>query len=289
MILVYILIFVFGACLASFLNCVVLRMEKGKSFAKGRPRRSRLLATLRGRSICPKCRHQLAWHDLIPVLSFLFLRGKCRYCHKKISIQYLLVEIAVGLLFILNFKFLICQELLTSFAVIPAELRNQILILNFKFLITVVYLIVINSLLILIFLYDLRNYIIPDRIVFPTVGLALIYQLFFGYSSLTFLGLSVAVSAGFFFLIWAISKGRWMGFGDVKLALFMGLFLSWPNILVALFCAFILGSIVGLSLIGLKKKQLQSQVPFGPFLIIGTFVALFWGRGIINIYLSFIL
>jgi prepilin signal peptidase PulO-like enzyme (type II secretory pathway) len=94
---------------------------------------------------------------------------------------------------------------------------------------------------------------------------------------------------GFFFIIWAISKGKWMGFGDVKLALFMGLFLGWPNILAALFFAFISGSIIGLILIALQKKKMKSEVPFGPFLVAGTFFALFWGEKAFNWYLSFIL
>ena len=93
-------------------------------------------------------------------------------------------------------------------------------------------------------------------------------------------------AAGFFFLIWLISRGRWMGFGDVKLGFFMGLFLSWPNILVALFSAFFIGAIIGIGLIIAGKKTLKSQVPFGPFLVTGTFIALFWGQNLINWYIN---
>ncbi len=259
MVLFYIIIFILGCVIGSFLNCVIYRMESKKSFTKGR-------------SFCPKCQHTLAWYDLIPVFSFILLKAKCRYCKKKISWQYPALEIATGLLLILNFKFLIL---------------NQILILNFKFLITAVYLLIINSLLILIFIYDLKHYIIPDKLVFSAIGLALVFGILNG-SLLNFI-IAGLVASGFFFLIWLVSQGKWMGFGDVKLTLFMGLFLGWPNILVSLFFAFVSGSVIGLVLIVLQKKKMKSEVPFGPFLIAGTFFALFWGDKLINWYLNLIL
>lgn len=264
--------------MGSFLNCVVYRMENKKSF-------------LRGRSFCPKCKHTLAWHDLIPIFSFLSLKGRCRYCKEKIAIQYLLVEMATGALLILNFKFLIF---------------NQFFIFNFEFLIITAYLILINSLLVVIFIYDLKHYIIPDNIVFSAIAVAFLGDLFgfFNFRHLDFfknfdfgfrifenfkMPLIAAISAGgFFFLMWLISRGEWLGFGDVKLALFMGLFLGWPNVLTALFFAFISGSVIGLFLIVAQKKKMKSQVPFGPFLIAGTFFALFWGEKIINWYLGLI-
>jgi len=264
MVLAYILVFIFGCVMGSFLNCVIYRMENKRGFVKGG-------------SSCPKCKHNLAWYDLIPVVSFLILKGRCRYCKEKISIQYLIAEIATGLLLILNFKFLIL---------------NQFLVFNFKFLITAIYLLAINSLFVLIFVYDLKHFIIPDKFVFTAIGIVFIYQLFgiwnleFGnYGILINCILAALASSAFFFIIWLISRGKWMGFGDVKLAFLMGLFLRWPNILVAFFLAFILGSIVGLILIALKKRGMKSEIPFGPFLIAGTFIALFWGERIINWYL----
>jgi len=262
MLLIILIVFIFGCFIGSFLNCVVYRMENKKSFAKGR-------------SFCPKCKHTLAWSDLIPVISFLFLRGKCRYCKKKISWQYPVVEIITGLLFLLIF--------------------NQFSILEFSKLL---YLLVVSCLLEVIFIYDLKHYIIPDRVIFPAIIIVFLFRILDfirnfkleirNYDLLLNLTMAIVVSAGFFFLLWLISRGRWMGFGDVKLALFMGLFLSWPNILVALFFAFILGSVIGLILIALQKKKMKSQMPFGPFLIAGTFVGLFWGTKIINWYLNLI-
>lgn len=252
----YITVFIFGLCAGSFLNCVIYRLEKGKSFTKGR-------------SFCPKCKHVLNALDLIPVVSFLMLRGKCRYCKKKISSQYLLVEIFTGLLFVLIFGHL----------TFGFDLSFDIWILTFLYLLT------IACFLIIIFIYDLKHYIIPDKIIYPAIGLAFLYRIV-NLETLQTAFIAGIAAAAFFFLIWLISKGKWMGFGDVKLAFFMGLFLGWPGILVGLFSAFLIGSAVGIALILLAKKKLKSEVPFGPFLITGTFLALFWGQHLINWYLS---
>jgi prepilin signal peptidase PulO-like enzyme (type II secretory pathway) len=242
--------------MGSFLNCVIYRLEQKKS--------------LKGRSFCPNCKHKLLWQDLFPVLSFLFLKGRCRYCHKKISIQYPLVEFATGLVFLLifNFKFLIF---------------NQLEILNF---INLAFLFYVTSSLIVIFVYDLKYYIIPDKVLLPAIAAAFLYSILKSDFSIINLLSAVAIAAGFFLFIFLISKGKWMGFGDVKLAILMGLLLGLPNVLAALFLAFFFGSIVGIILMILKRKGLKSEIPFGPFLITGTFAALFWGQAIVNWYFS---
>lgn len=271
---IYIAVFVFGLCMGSFLNCLTYRLGQSEG-VKGKAQKK--VGFLRGRSYCPKCKHKLSIWDLIPLISFLALQGKCRYCKKKISFQYFLVEIVTGLLLIFNFQFLI---------------SNQFPIFNFQFLISAFYLLLINCLLIIVFLYDLKHYIIPDRIIYPAIGLALIFNLQFliskQFSIFQFSIMSAFAAATFFFLIWFVSHGRWMGFGDVKLAFFMGLFLGWPNILVALFLAFLIGSFIGVISMALGKKKLKSEMPFGPFLIIGTFIALFWGAQLVDWYLNFL-
>ncbi len=259
--LINLAIFVLGLAVGSFLNCVIYRLEEEKS--------------LDGRSFCPHCKHTLCWRDLVPIFSFLTLGGKCRYCKGKISWQYPLVEIATGLLFllILNFKFVIL---------------NKFLIYNFEDILTVLYLLVIACFLIVIFVYDLKHYIIPDKFVYPAVITVFLYLLIFklqAYGSLPYI-LSAFGASAFLLAIFLISSGRWIGFGDVKLAFFMGFFLGYPNILVALFLAFFLGAIIGIGLIFLGKKALKSEVPFGPFLIIGTVVSLFLGDTIVNWYVS---
>ena len=248
-------IFILGLVIGSFLNAVIFRLEKGES-------------ALKGRSYCPHCKHSLSWQDLIPVLSFVFLKGHCRYCAKKISLQYPLVELATAVIF-------------------------AFIGLNF-------YLLVIASLLIILFVYDLRYYILPVKILFPAIIIVILFRIFefvkFENWQLNIENVELLMhplfagilAAFFFFAIFWISRGRAMGFGDVKLALFMGFFLSWPNILVALFVAFTAGAIIGIALIALQKKGLKSEIPFGPFLIAGTFIALFLGDYVVGWYTTFL-
>jgi prepilin signal peptidase PulO-like enzyme (type II secretory pathway) len=284
MILDYLLnvfVFVFGLCVGSFLNCVIYRLESKKS--------------LKGRSFCPHCKHALAWQDLFPVFSFLFLKGKCRYCNKKIFIQYPLVEIATGLLFLLiyNLKF---------------EILNQFEIFKYSNILNLLFLFYITSVLIIIFVYDLKHYIIPDKILFPAIIIAFLYRVFenliivafienlkFKIENFAPLGnyiFAVIIASGFFLAVFLATAGRGMGFGDVKLALLLGILLGFPNILVCLFLAFFFGAIIGLILMawpasaGGQKKGLKSEIPFGPFLIAGTFLAIFFGSQITQWYLK---
>ena len=253
-----IFVFLLGLCVGSFLNCVIYRLEQKKKIT--------------GRSYCPKCKKQLKWQDLFPVFSFLFLGGKCRYCNRKISLQYPLVEVAAGILFVL---------ILSSGDVgLPAGSPTSFLNSAFLFYIA--------SALIIIFVYDLKHYLIPDKVLFPAIGITAIYRIL-DFGNLMNYFWAVIIGAGFFLAIFLISKGRWMGFGDVKLAVLMGLLLGAPNILVALFIAFFFGAIIGLILIIFKGKNLKSEIPFGPFLIVGTFLAMLWGEQIINWYTNLFL
>ncbi len=273
--ILYFSIFVIGLCIGSFLNCVIYRLESKKSFIKGR-------------SFCPHCKHSLAWIDLVPVLSFLILKGKCRYCGKPISWQYPLVEISTGFLFL--------QIVLNQLPIINNQLfaiNNELSLISFQSIVSIFYLLLMSCFFIIIFIFDLKHYIIPDKAVYPAIAIASVYQLIAMYclsfinNQLAFLS---ALGAGIFFLaIVLISRGKGMGVGDIKLAFLMGLFLGFPNILVALFSAFVIGAIIGVVLILISKKTFKSQVPFGPFLIIGTFLAFFWGEKIVDWYLSFIL
>lgn len=246
------IIAVFGLLVGSFLNCVVYRLETRQSF-------------LKGRSFCPYCKKTLQWYDLIPVLSFLWLRGKCRYCKTQISWQYPLVEIATALLFLLLFIFRY----------------------NFLFYILIV------PALIIIFVYDLKHYIIPDKVIYPAIAVSGIWYLVSGifFASYTKYNIQNTIysafgAALFFLLIVLITRGKGMGIGDIKLAFLMGLILGWPDILVALLLAFFLGAAIGLVLIILGKKSMKSEVPFGPFLITGLLLVLFFGDKLIDWYLS---
>lgn len=205
------------------------------------------------------------WLDLVPVFSFLLLGGKCRYCKAKISPQYPLVEIGTGILFLLIINFQVSS-------------------------INSVFLFYVASSLIVIFVYDLRHYIIPDKVLFPAIVVTFLYRFIDNWKLIIDnYGPAVLLASGFFLLIYLISKGRGMGFGDVKLAILMGLLLGFPNILVALLLSFWLGAIVGLAAMALQKKGLKSELPFAPLLIAGTFLALFWGQPIIAWYTHFFL
>ena len=248
-------LFVFGLVIGSFLNAFIYRMEIGGS-------------VLRGRSFCPHCKHMLSVLDLIPLVSFVLLRGKCRYCAKAISWQYPLVELGVGAFFALAF------------------------FLQGEDIVRLLFTLFIGSSLLVIFVYDLKHYLIPDVIIYAA---GVVTVLFLGYqyflveqSILPFLLSGVGASA-FFLSIFLLSKGKAMGFGDVKLAFLMGLVLGFPDIVVALAIAFLLGSIIGLVLIALQKKTLKAEVPFGPFLVIGMLLAWFWGDYLLSFYTSLVM
>lgn len=252
-----IIIFIIGSAVGSFLNVVIFRLEKEDIVKK--------------RSHCPSCGRVLARRDLIPIISFFILRGRCRQCKEKISWQYPLVEAATGALFVAIFNFQIADQ------------------------IDLIYRFFIISCCVVIFVYDLRHYIIPDKVLFPAVIISLIYRLFevSGLKAGHLLGigswrleilypylLSAIAAAAFFLFLVLATRGRGMGPGDVKLAFLMGLILGWPDISIALFLAFFSGAAVGLALIALGRKTLKSQIPFGPFLIFGTLTALFWGQSL---------
>jgi leader peptidase (prepilin peptidase)/N-methyltransferase len=252
------LIFLFGLIIGSFLNVVILRYNTGRS--------------LGGRSACFTCNKKLSWYELLPVVSFLALRGRCRSCQSKISWQYPAVEFSTGLLFAL-----------TYLAFSPQD-----------WAITTFYLFVV-SLLVVITAYDLRHKIIPDLFVFLFILAGLIHPLFL--SGPIFSNLAMAVFGGVMtalplFLLWAISKGAWLGFGDVKLALGIGLFFGLRNGLSVLMLAFWLGAIIGLALIGLSKfskrkkggYNMKSEIPFAPFLITSFLITLLFNLNAIDVF-----
>jgi len=252
------MIFLLGLVVGSFLNCIIYRLETRENF-------------LKGRSYCPHCKHILSWKDLIPIFSFLFLKGKCRYCQKKISLQYPLVEFFTGFLFL------------------------AISLSKGLFSIESIFLWILASCLIIIFVFDLKHLLIPDSVIHFAIFMVLIYRWFriwnFGnWNLFEVQNLIFAVLPSLFFLaIILISKETWMGFGDFKLSILMGLLLGWPKILIAIFFAFFLGGIGGLLLVILKKKTMKSQIPFAPFLIFGTLLSAIFGERIINLYLDLFL
>jgi len=244
---------VFGLIIGSFLNVVILRLNTEKSFG--------------GRSACMVCQNQLAWYELIPVISFFALRGRCRTCQTRISIQYPFVELVTGLVFaglFLKFQDIFFTSTLTFTA-------------------TYAYYAVMFSLLIIIAVYDLRHKIIPDALALVFGTLAFIGLFFFSGSGFTGFSLHIPTLADFlsgiyiaapFALIWLLSGGKWMGLGDAKLAIGLGWLLGFSRALSGVVIAFWSGAIIGIILIIFSKRhKMKSEIPFAPFLVLGAVVA----------------
>jgi leader peptidase (prepilin peptidase) / N-methyltransferase len=252
-------IFILGLFVGSFLNVLSDRIPRGETVVKGR-------------SHCEKCKKELIWYDLIPLLSFIFLGGKCRYCQTRLSLFYPAVELVTGIslatatFFVLgNFQF---------------SIYNLQPIFNFQFTISLIYYLFIVSCLIVVFFADMKYGMIPDKIIFPAIIISGLY-LFIIQNSLFVNHLFSAFGTCLFFFLLSLIKIRKqtaMGFGDVKFAFLMGLVLGYPNIIVGLYAAFLTGAIIGCILIVWRKKKLKgASIPFGPFLVLGTILAMFWG------------
>ena len=262
MILNILIFFLFGLIIGSFLSVIVSRTETGESI-------------ISGRSKCPKCKKKIKSYDLVPVLSFFILRGECRNCKNKISAFYPLIEIVTGTCFaLLYWRF---YSVFASFD---------------SYLFLAIHMIIISALVVILF-YDSFYLIIPDKITYPVLGSIVLLSLVNIFAGLDFFVynpnllqwlIGVVIGGGLFLFLVLISKEKWMGWGDVKLGFLLGAFLGYPLILVGLFFAFLLGSIFGVTLIALKKKKMQDMIPFGPFLVIGSLIALFFGRYILSWY-----
>lgn len=248
----FIIFFIFGLIIGSFLNVVVYRLEAVES--------------LMGRSHCPKCRKKIRWFDNIPVLSYILLNARCRDCGEKISWQYPLVELTTGIVF----------AMLGNYFFNPIDFSSWLLAF---------YYLVIFSILMVIFVYDFKYMEIPMIVLWIGVILSLAFSLYSDSQSFrgivsimelkTFSGiLGALVAGGFFWSLAAYSKETWMGFGDVYLGVLVGLIVGWPNVWAAMMLSFVIGAVVSVALITFRKKTMKSQVPFAPFLITGTFLAI---------------
>ena len=259
---IYILSFVFGTIVGSFLNVLIFRLHTGMSIL--------------GRSKCFSCSKELRYFEMIPLLSFAIQKGRCRSCMSKISWQYPIVEFVTGLLFFLSVYFLFP----------PALFLN-----NFYDVISILCIFAIMSLLVLICVYDIKHKIIPDILSYTFAGLSLFFFIYSnGISDLLNPPLLYDLLAGPalalpFALLWLVSKGRWMGLGDAKLMLGVGWLLGWYGGLSATILAFWIGALAGLSLIALKgrKYSIKSEIPFAPFIILSTLLVLFFGIDIFTL------
>ena len=244
----FLFVFLVGICVGSFLNVLVYRIPNGISFVKGR-------------SFCPKCRTPLTGRDLVPIFSFLFLKGRCRTCKEKISWRYPLIEALTGILFLLVF-------------------------FRFDFTMQAVTICIAAAMLLTISLIDLDTMTIPNGLVIAMIVPAVL-SVFFGDGT----GL-LSRAIGFFVLSLPMFLLNFLiddcfGGGDIKLMAVCGFMLGWQNTLLAGFIGLLTGGIAAVALLLAKKKEKKQHIPFGPFLAFGIFIAMMWGQTIIGGYLSF--
>lgn len=252
-------ILAFGAIIGSFLNALLWRLHSG-------------VPIWRGRSMCPECRHALAAHDLVPIFSWLFLRGRCRYCRAGIGAGYLWVEIATAGLF-----WLAAVETLPALtgagSILPRELMR--LLLNWYLLAT----------LMVIFVFDLRHMLILRRVTVPATVIAVIGSMALGMTPMS-LVLGVALGGIFFGLQYAVSGGRWIGGGDIHLGMLMGAMLGGARTLGAIMLAYTVGALWAVGLLALKRAGPRTEIPFGTFLSASAAVMLLYGDVIVNWYIG---
>lgn len=261
---------IFGLIIGSFLNVVILRLNTGKG--------------INGRSECLNCCKKLHWHELIPVVSFIFLKRRCSECGSKISWQYPLVELFTSMIFVLTF----------------INQLNYLYDYIFLGVFNILILLIIWSLLIVIFVYDLKHTIIPNKLVYTFSLLSFVYVLVntpydfwfrFPYYLNIFSGFIFFIP---FFCFWFFSRGKWMGLGDGKLVLGIGFLLGFVSGLSALILSFWLGAIIAIFLLLMNRLNtthynitIKSEIPFGPFLIVSTLLLFFLPFDVLGITLLF--
>ncbi|MSU76352.1 prepilin peptidase [Patescibacteria group bacterium] len=275
-----ILIFIIGLALGSFLSVVFTRLEiEGVGSKKPRKRSKKVAQEIMfGRSRCDYCKKQVAWYDNIPLISYLLLRGKCRNCGKPISEYHPVLELTSGLMLLASFLFF---GLTWQFAVAG----------------------LFGLFMLLIFAYDLRHQIIPNVVVVPAIVLALVVLLYqfvlFSDNSSMQLTLwsadpeSYLLGGGiiglFFLVLSAISGGRWLGGGDIKLGALIGLILGWPYALVAIILSYLIGTFYAVVLLASRRADMKSSIAFGPAMVAGYFIAVFYGDVIVHWYQGLVL
>ena len=261
-ILIIVWLAVLGACFGSFAGAVAWRLYKAKDF-------------VRDRSECEHCQHKLSVWDLVPILSWLLLAGRCRYCKKPIGWFALVVEVVSALLFVL------------SYLAWPYGFDSTIGIVLFGLWI------VSLVLMMILFVYDLRWKLLPNSVMLPLVLLGIPFfvgrQLAAGTPLVQWpieLGLAMLPITGFYWALYVLSRQRWVGMGDVKFGVFMGLVLPWQSGVAALFLANLIGTLYIVPLLARGRVKRTAHVPFGPFLIVATVLALLWGEALVGWYMS---
>jgi prepilin signal peptidase PulO-like enzyme (type II secretory pathway) len=286
-IFIYFALTIVGLCLGSFAGASVWRLRSsqlrddkkiGEPVDESEYKRLEKLTKHKkiaaDHSVCLDCNYRLEWYDLVPLFSWLLLRGKCRKCRKPIGYMEPLIEIGVAVFFVLSYMFW------------PYSLSNTIGILML-----IIWLLAGVGLAVL-FAYDTKWSLLPDKVNFLVIGLGFIFAALAATRSGNVLGTvystigAVAILSGIYLVLYVISKGKWIGFGDIKLGLGLGLLLGdWRLAFIALFMANFVGSLMVIPPMLMGKLKRNSHVPFGPLLIIGFFIAALSGNYILSLFL----
>ena len=291
--MMYIFLFLLGLAFGSFINVISLRFNPEGEFLFSN--------ASKGRSHCPHCHKTLSWYELIPIVSYLIQGGQCRSCKKNLTLQYPLIELLTGIIFI-AVPWYIINHGFALFAPSLYAYQWPVVVLSALW-------IIIFLTLILLSLIDLKHFIIPDSInlfliFFGIIVMALNYFAFKPENLFSFVGyfsqlfglagsvwvnhlVAALVGAVFFALIIILSRGRAMGWGDFKLIIGLGLIFGWPDIIMILALSFIIGSIFGLGLIMKKRKTMKDVLPFGPFLVLASAIVFFFGFDLMSAYFHF--
>ncbi|OGY79667.1 MAG: hypothetical protein A3B74_02750 [Candidatus Kerfeldbacteria bacterium RIFCSPHIGHO2_02_FULL_42_14] len=237
--------FILGAVAGSFLNTVALRLPKKISWIQARSR-------------CPHCEKTLAWYELIPFVSFVLQQGKCRKCQRRISLSYPFTELVCGILFAGAFFY-------------------------FQFTPELIFALVMFAFFFVIFLTDLRYYLILDRVTVPALLIAFLGNLLLG-KNVTSLLLGIAIGAGIFLLQFFLSRGTWIGGGDIRLGALLGATLGWQQTILALLIAYVVGAVIAMLLLVVGKKTRKDHIPFGTFLSASGILMILYGDSILKIF-----
>ncbi len=256
-------VFILGLILGSFLNAYIWRLRQGES-------------AWRGRSYCPKCKKMLRWYELIPVVSFVAQRRRCRKCAQKIDWQYPLIELITGILFV---AVLYSLNQSSNF---KAQISNFGIVDLFRILIPWY----LFAVLVILFVFDLRYGLVPDRVVLPAIIVAFVYSAIvrFELLAISYLLFATVVGAGFFAAQYYLSRGRWLGAGDIRIGALMGAMLGWPYIILGIVLSYFIGGAVGIILLLTRRKQFGQTLPLGTFLTLGTAIVFLYGEQIWNWY-----
>ena len=237
----YVLALLIGLSLGSFFNVIIFRFDSGRTVVKGR-------------SECLSCRSVIRWFDLIPVLSYFILRGRCRKCKENISPLYPIVEISTAVILLLLF--------LNTPVISYLTLLNTLVVL----------------LLVLVIFLDIRYFIIPDKIAILLTAATIGLKTLGNNEDFLYLLISALGLTAFFAILFLVSKGRWIGLGDIKLIFLIGLLLGYPMGYIAIVSSVWLAALFSMALLVVKKATMKTEVPFGSFLSATTIIFIIFGN-----------